>query len=126
MGRKRNDIDNLSIINNISDNEVISSAIENVSFFMYTILADCFPEMATAECERIFYEELKTDIIAFVVGYRQDLNRGNGLSIDQTIVIRAYTEQRFFEKLSKALERCKADKMVNGIKKKIEKTDHKL
>ncbi len=125
MVRKRNDINNLHISNNTSDNEVISSAIESVSFFLYTILADCFPEMATAECERIFHEELKTDIIAFVMDYRQSLNSRNALSIDQTIVIRAYTEQRFFEKLSKALERCKADNVVNGIKKKIEKTDHK-
>ncbi|MGE0971707.1 hypothetical protein ACQFN5_19540 [Klebsiella sp. WOUb02] len=77
--------------------------------------------MATPECEGVFYEELKTDIIAFVMDYRQDLNRRNGLSIDQRNVIRAFTEQRFFEKLSKALERCKADKMVNGIKKKNRK-----
>lgn len=125
MGRKRNDINNLHISNNTSDNEVILSAIESVSLFLYTILADCFPEMATAECERIFYEELKTDIIAFVMDYRQSLNRRNALSIDQTIVIRAYTEQRFFEKLSKALEKCKADKVVKEIKKKREKTDHK-
>lgn len=117
MGRKTNDIDNLHISNKDSDNEIISSAIESISFCLYTTLADCFPEMATAECENFFYEEFKIDIIAFVMDYRQNLNRRNALSIDRNSVIRAYTEQRFFEKLSKALEKCKADNVVYGIEK---------
>lgn len=118
MGRKTNDIDNLHISNHDSDNEIIASAIESISFCLYTILADCFPEMATEECEIVFYEEFKTDIIAFVMDYRKNLNRRNALSIDRNSVIRAYTEQRFFEKLSKALKKCKADKVVYGIEKK--------
>lgn len=117
MGRKTNDIDNLHISNNDSDNEIIASAIESISFCLYTILADSFPEMATKECEIVFYEEFKTDIIAFVMDYRKNLNRRNAFSIDRSSVIRAYTEQRFFEKLSKALEKCKADKVVYGIEK---------
>ena len=50
--------------------------------------------------------------------YRKNLNRRNALSIDRNSVIRAYTEQRFFEKLSKALKKSKADEVVYGIEKK--------
>lgn len=95
---------------NANNDEVIASAIESISFFLFSVLAECYPDIATSELESIFHDELKIDIISFVRKYRQEVINGNAFSFTGKHISQVYANQRFFEKLSIALERCKKDK----------------
>lgn len=90
---------------------VIDAAIENISFFLFAILSDCYPELVNAEYEAMFKDEFRTDVIAFVKNYRQEVF----LSLSGKSAARAYASKRFFERLSIALENCKtADDRTKG------------
>lgn len=101
-----------------NDENVISSAIENMAFFLFSILSDCYPEIATSELESIFNEEFRIDIVAFIKNYRK--SAGNRIAMSGQDFAQIYSNQRFYEKLSRALDQCKKDKTafntINQVK----------
>lgn len=103
------------------DEAVISTAIEHMAFFLFSILSDCYPEIATTEFENIFNEEFKTDVVTFIKNYRNNVIKG--LSVPGKDLAQVYANQRFFEKLSRALDKCKkvkpAGSTVHGNNKII-------
>ncbi|WP_035342936.1 hypothetical protein [Dickeya sp. DW 0440] len=92
------------------NNTVIESAIEHISFFLFAILSDCYPEIATSEFETLFNEEIRIDINSFIKNYRQQVATLSGKSMAQ-----AYASQRFFEKLSRALNQYQKDKPGEAV-----------
>lgn len=99
-----------------NDEGLILSAIENMAFFLFSVLSDCYPEIATSELEDVFNEEFKTDVVAFVKNYRNNI--GNRVSISGKQLAQTYSNHRFFEKLSKALEECKKSRSAGTIENK--------
>lgn len=99
-----------------SDESVILSAIENMAFFLFSVLSGCYPEIATSELEDVFNEEFKSDVVAFIKNYRK--NAGNRIAMSGKDLAQVYSNQRFFAKLSRALEQCKKDKPSEAIENK--------
>lgn len=91
-----------------NDEDVISSAIENMAFFLFSILSDCYPEIATSEFEDVFNKEFRIDILSFIKNYRK--SAGNRMAMSGKDLAQIYSNQRFYEKLSRALDQCKKDK----------------
>ncbi|EKS7113561.1 hypothetical protein POE72_004410 [Enterobacter ludwigii] len=56
-----------------SNDEVITAATDHMAFFLFSILSDCYPEIATTEFENIFNDEFKADIENFIKSYRKKL-----------------------------------------------------
>lgn len=93
-----------------SNDEVIAAATDHMAFFLFSILSDCYPEIATSESESIFNSEFKIDIKNFIKNYRKNIeNRG---AMPGKELAQVYSNQRFYEKLSRALEKSKKDKSV--------------
>ncbi|WP_116403917.1 hypothetical protein [Serratia marcescens] len=91
-----------------SNDEVIEAATDHMAFFLFSILSDCYPEIATSEFENIFNAEFKIDIETFIKNYRKDI--GNRMAMSGKELAQIYSNQRFYEKLSIALEQCKKEK----------------
>lgn len=91
-----------------SNDEVIVAATDHMAFFLFSILSDCYPEIATSEFENIFNDEFKVDIETFIKNYRKRI--GNRMAMSGKELAQVYSNQRFYEKLSRALEQCKKDK----------------
>ncbi|TWD45327.1 hypothetical protein [Pantoea sp. SJZ147] len=91
-----------------SNDEVIAAATDHMAFFLFSILSDCYPEIATSEFEKIFNDEFKVDIENFIKNYRKNI--GSRMTMASKDIAQVYSNQRFFEKLSRALEQCKKDK----------------
>lgn len=91
-----------------SNDEVIAAATDHMAFFLFSILSGCYPEIATSEFENIFNDEFKFDIESFIKNYRK--NVGNIMTMSGKDIAQIYSNQRFHEKLSRALEQCKKDK----------------
>ncbi|WP_289367370.1 hypothetical protein [Pantoea stewartii] len=91
-----------------SNDEVIAAATDHMAFFLFSILSDCYPEIATTEFENIFNDEFKIDIENFIKNYRKSIGEITVMSGKDLAQI--YSNQRFYEKLSRALEQCKKDK----------------
>jgi len=91
-----------------SNDEVIAAATDHMAFFLFSILSDCYPEIATSEFENIFNDEFKFDIENFIKNYRRNI--GSRITMAGKDIAQVYSNQRFFEKLSRALEQCKKDK----------------
>jgi len=103
-----------------SNDEVIALATEHMAFFLFSVLSDCYPEIATSEFEDFFNDEFKIDIAVFIKNYRKNI--GNRIAVSGKELAQVYSNQRFYEKLSRALERCekeKADKAVFTITNQI-------
>lgn len=86
---------------------VIASATDHMAFYLFSVLSDCYPEIATSEFENVFNEEFKIDISAFIKNYRKGI--GNRIAVSGKELAQVYSSQRFYEKLSRALEQCKKD-----------------
>lgn len=103
------------------DNEsedVIKSTISDIASSLFVVLCDCYPELATTELEDIFNETFKNDVMVFIQDYRRSVHEGIEFRTTAQRVAQAYTQQRFFEKLSSAIERSKKirkHKIKNGI-----------
>ncbi|MEB0949522.1 hypothetical protein [Citrobacter sedlakii] len=93
-----------------SNDEVIASATDHMAFFLFSILSDCYPEIATSEFENIFNDEFKIDIETFIKSFQKNI--GNRMAMSGKELAQIYSNQRFYEKLSRALEKCKKDKSV--------------
>ncbi|GKW20726.1 hypothetical protein PEC302107_24550 [Pectobacterium araliae] len=91
-----------------NDDEVIASATDHMAFFLFSILSDCYPEIATSEFENIFNAEFKIDIEIFIKSFRKNI--GNRMAMSGKELAQIYSNQRFYEKLSRALEQCKKEK----------------
>ena len=91
-----------------SNDEVIAAATVHMAFFLFSIFSDCYPEIATTEFENIFNDEFKVDIENFIKSYRKNI--GNKMTMSGKEIAQIYSNQRFYEKLSRALEQCKKDK----------------
>ncbi|WP_312157395.1 hypothetical protein [Pantoea piersonii] len=91
-----------------SNDEVITAATDHMAFFLFSILSDCYPEIATTEFENIFNDEFKADVENFIKSYRKKI--GNRMVMSGKDLAQIYSNQRFYEKLSRALEQCKKDK----------------
>jgi len=97
-----------------SNDEVIAAATDHMAFFLFSILSDCYPEIATNEFENIFNDEFKVDIENFIKSYRKNI--GNRMAMSGKEFAQIYSNQRFYEKLSRALEQCKKEKSaITGI-----------
>lgn len=100
------------------NDEVIAAATDHMAFFLFSILSDCYPEISTSEFENIFNDEFKVDIETFIKNYRRNI--GNRMTMSGKELAQIYSNQRFYEKLSRALEQCKKDKTaftaVNQVK----------
>ena len=99
-----------------SNDEVIAAAIDHMAFFLFSILSDCYPEIATSEFKNIFNDEFKFDVENFIKNYRRNI--GSRMTMSGKDIAQVYSNQRFFEKLSRALEKCKKDKLSEVIEKK--------
>ncbi|MGX9240892.1 hypothetical protein ACWXVW_06190 [Pantoea dispersa] len=91
-----------------SNDEVIAAATDHMAFFLFSILSDCYPEIATTEFENIFNDEFRIDIKNFIKSYRKNI--GNRMAVSGKELTQIYSNQRFYEKLSRALEQCKKEK----------------
>ncbi|WP_437616186.1 hypothetical protein [Erwinia sp. V71] len=99
-----------------SNDEVIAAATDHMAFFLFSILSNCYPEIATSEFENIFNDEFKVDIESFIKNYRRNI--GNRMALSGKELAQIYSNQRFYEKLSRALEQCKKDKLSEAIENK--------
>ncbi|EHP7645616.1 hypothetical protein AADG43_001600 [Escherichia coli] len=103
-----------------SNDGVITSATDHMAFYLFSVLSDCYPEIATSEFEDFFNEEFKVDIAAFIKNYRKNI--GNRIAVSGKELAQVYSNQRFYEKLSRALEQCKkekADKVVFTVTNEV-------
>jgi len=99
-----------------SNDEVIATATDHMAFFLFSILSDCYPEIATSEFENIFNDEFKVDIENFIKNYRKNI--GNRMAMSGEDLVQVYSNQWFYKKLSRALEQCKKDKLSEKIENK--------
>ncbi|MBN1086250.1 hypothetical protein JNO12_17080 [Erwinia aphidicola] len=88
--------------------EVIASVTDHMAFYLFSVLSDCYPEIATSEFESVFNEHFKIDIAVFIKNYRK--NVGRKIAVSGKELAQVYSNQRFYEKLSRALEQCKKRK----------------
>lgn len=96
------------------NDEVIAAAIEHMAFFLFSVLSDCYPEITTAEFENIFNDEFKIDIADFIRNYRKNIEKR--ITVSGKEFAQVYSNQRFYEKLTRALEHCKKEKSaITGI-----------
>ncbi|EBQ9456103.1 hypothetical protein DLR37_22650 [Salmonella enterica subsp. enterica serovar Newport] len=96
------------------NDKAIESATEHMAFFLFSVLSDCYPEIATAEFENVFNDEFKIDIADFIRNYRKNI--GKRIAVSGKELAQVYSNQRFYEKLSRALEQCKKEKsVITGI-----------
>lgn len=96
-----------------SNDEVIAAATDHIGFFLFSILSNCYPEIATSEFESIFNVDFKVDIENFIKNYRKNI--GNRMAMSGKVLAQIYSNQRFYEKLSRALEQCKKGKLSEAI-----------
>ncbi len=82
--------------------EVIASVTDHMDFYLFSVLSDCYPEISTSEFESVFNEEFKIDIAVFIKNYRE--NVGRRIAVSGKELAQVYSNQRFYEKLSRALE----------------------
>lgn len=101
-----------------SNDEVIAAATDHMAFFLFSILSGCYPEIATSEFENIFNDEFKFDVENFIKNYRKNI--GNRMTISGKDLAQAYSNQRFYEKLSRALEQCKKDKGAFATRNQVQ------
>ncbi|KTS28542.1 hypothetical protein [Pantoea stewartii] len=100
-----------------SNDEVIAAATDHMAFFLFSILSDCYPEIATSEFENIFNEDFKVDIENFIKNYRKNIR--NRMMMSSRDLAQIYSSQRFYEKLSRALQQCKKVKLSEGIENNV-------
>lgn len=99
--------------------DVIKSTISDIASSLFIVLCDCYPELATTELEDIFNETFKSDVMGFIQDYRRSVHEGTEFRTTAQRIAQAYTQQRFFEKLSSAIERSKKIRKYrtkNGMK----------
>lgn len=99
-----------------NDDEVIDSAIESISFFLFSVLSDCYPDLSTTDIECMFNEEFKIDVITFIKKFRNEMGNGKNFNATDNSLTQAYNNQRFFEKLTIALKNCQKDKFKKDVK----------
>lgn len=103
----------LTVEDTESNDEVIASATDHMAFYLFSVLSDCYPEIATSEFEAFFNEEFKIDIAAFIKNYRKSI--GDRIAVSGKELAQVYSNQRFYEKLSRALEQCKKEKADKAV-----------
>lgn len=99
--------------------DVINSTISDIASSLFIVLCDCYPELATTDLEDIFNETFKSDVMVFIQDYRRSVHEGTEFRTTAQRIAQAYTQERFFAKLSSAIERSKIirkHKTENGIK----------
>ncbi|WP_241640783.1 hypothetical protein [Rosenbergiella epipactidis] len=104
--------------------DVINSTISDIASSLFIVLCDYYPELATTELEEIFNETFKSDVMVFIQDYRRSVHEGTEFRTTAQRITQAYTQQRFFEKLSSAIERSKKirkHKSKNSIMKNQDK-----
>ena len=94
--------------------DVIKSTISDMASSLFIVLCDFYPELATTELEEIFNETFKSDVMVFIQDYRRSVHEGAEFRTTVQRIAQAYTQQRFFEKFSSAIERSKKHENIRS------------